>query len=203
MTFIPTPGAVRTDIQFTMAGQQVHNIIWCSRDGTWTQVQREALNDAVAAWWNTSARQYFSGSLGLVQVTTVNQESQSAPASTLVVSPVVYGTQAGATPMNVACCATLRTDLRGRNFRGRMYLAGIPAAKSLTEATMATDFIANVILALTALKTAIEALGALWVVVSKYTNKTARANGLKTPITAIAVDQYFDSQRRRLGLRGV
>lgn len=203
MAFVPTPGAVRTDIQFTQAGQQIHNVLWFSRDSTWTQAEREALNTAISGWWNIN-KSYFSSSIGLAQITTVNQESQNAPSSQLIVSPVVYGTTSGGSlPANVACCATLRTALRGRSYRGRVYLTGMPKGNQYDEVSFTTTFLANVVTILQALKTAIEALGAVWVIVSKVQNKIHLANGVKTPITAISVDQYIDSQRRRLGLRGV
>ncbi|HEY9758907.1 MAG TPA: hypothetical protein V6C97_27305 [Oculatellaceae cyanobacterium] len=204
MAFIPTAGAVRTDMQFLLNNQQVHNIFWFSREANWTEAEREALNDALKTWWDTTGKTYFSGQLVLTQITTVNQETASAPSSTLIVSPGIAGTVSGATvPTHTACCATLRTDLRGRSYRGRTYLGGVPSGGLADNLTFTTTFVANVITALTALKTAIEALGAVWVVVSKYTNKIPRAAGTKTPITAIAVDTYIDSQRRRLGGRGV
>lgn len=204
MQFIPTAGAVRTDIQYSLAGQQVHNVIWCSRDAAWTQAQREALNDAIAAWWNVTAKTLRNQAMSLVQITTVNQDTQNAPSSTLVLAPPVPGVGLGTPlPNNAALCATLRTDLRGRSYRGRQYLAGYQTTAMADAVTWITMIIADAITALGALKTAIDALGAVWVVVSHFTNKVARAQGLKTPITAVSVDAYIDSQRRRLGLRGV
>lgn len=204
MAFIPTAGAVRVDIQYTQQGQQIHNVIWVTREANWTGAERTALNNAIVAWWNTSAKQYFDADIALQQVTSVNQESDNAPSTTTVVSPVVPGTiGTPPTATNAALCATLRTDNRGRSYRGRMYLGGLPSASLSSAILWGTTTIANILTALSALKTAIEALGAIWVVVSHYTNKAPRAQGLKTPITAIAADQYVDSQRRRLGLRGV
>lgn len=204
MAFIPTPGAVRVDIQFTATGQQLHNVIWCYRDSAWTQVQREGLAAAIAAWWGASAKQYFPSTTALTQITVVNQEASNSPSSTLVVSPAVPGTSAGgALQNNVSTCATLRTENRGRSFRGRMYLGQVSASSVVDAISMSAAWAGNIITMLTALKTAIEALGALWVIVSHYTLKMPRASGLKTEITAISMDQYYDSQRRRLGLRGV
>lgn len=202
--FIPTAGAVRTDITFNIGGQEAHNILWFKREANWTQSEREALNDAIAAWWNTTAKLYFGADIALVQVQSVNQENQNAPASTLVVSPAVFGTGGSPTlPSNLACCATLRTDLRGRNYRGRMYLAGAPSAAVTQNNKFLTTNIGYWITALTALKTAVEALGAIWVVVSHYLNKAPRAQGTSTPITAISIDQGVDNQRRRAFGRGV
>lgn len=203
MSFIPAPNCVRVDIGFQMAGQQVHNIIWCKRDSPWTSDQRDDLNDAIANWWNTN-KSYFSTSIGLVQVTTVNQDTDNAPSSVKVVSPVNYGTTSGGSmPANVATCVTLRTDLRGRSYRGRFYATGMPKSTQYDEVLFQTSWITNLLIVLNALNTAIEALGAIWVVVSKWHNSLARSTAVATEITALAADQYVDSQRRRLGLRGV
>lgn len=204
MGFIPTPGAVRVDIQGLYAGQQIHNIIWCSREAAWTQTEREGLATAIETWFNTTGKGLFNTGYQLTQITVVNQDTQNAPSTVHVLAAPIAGTVATAgDPTNVACCATLRTDFRGRSYRGRMYLGGISSGDVANATQFTTAFIARVISALAALKTAIEALGALWVVVSHFTNKVARAAGLKTEITGAAVDQYIDSQRRRLGQRGV
>lgn len=204
MSFIPTAGAVRTDMQFSCAGQQVHNIFWFSRDAAWTQAEREALNTALAAWWNVSGKQNFASAIALTQITTVNQDANNAPSSTLIVSPAVAGTNvAAAAANNVSLCTTLRTALRGRSYRGRTYFGGISSLSVQDAITFTTQTLTNFVTMMTALQTAVTALGAVWVVVSKWINKVPRAQGLKTPITAISADQYIDSQRRRLGLRGV
>jgi hypothetical protein len=204
MVFIATAGAVRVDLQHLHAGQQVHNVIWATRDSSWTQAQREALNTAIAGWWDTNAKNLCHSSMALTQVQTVNQDTANAPASTLVIASPSSGTRTGgAQGSNVACCVTLRTDLRGRNFRGRYYLGGIDLSALASAIQYTTGFLTSVLTTFGALKTAIDALGALWVVVSHFTGNIARGSGLKTPVTAISVDSYLDSQRRRLGLRGV
>lgn len=204
MAFIPTPGAVRADMQFDYGGQQVHNVIWCSRDSAWTEAEREGLAAALSTWWSSSGKSEFTAGLALNQITVVNQDTDNAPSSVLVVSPAVPGTGGtGGLPGNVALCATLRTDLRGRSYRGRMYLGGQDASDQLTANTFTTTHVANLIAILNNLKDAISALGALWVVVSKFHNLIARSNGVKTPITAISIDNVADSQRRRLPGRGV
>ena len=204
MTFIPTANACRVDMQFSLGGQQIHNILWFTRAATWTEQNRLDLLDALATWWTTSAKQYFSSQISLTQLTAVNQEAQNAPSSTVIINPAVPGTVVGdSEPTNVAVCATLRTNLRGRSYRGRMYLAGAPQTSQTSSVLMGTTLLANLITALGALKTAIEAVGAVWVIVSKFVNKAQRTSGVATPVTAISIDQYWDSQRRRLGLRGV
>lgn len=204
MGFVPTAGAVRADIQFLLQGQQCHNVIWCTRNENWTDVQRLALAQAITDWWTGSAKSYFSTDMVLNQITVVNQETESAPSSVLIPTGSLTGVRTGTpAPNNVAAVATLRTALRGRSYRGRMYLGGISMSDITNAITLSSSWIATVLTLLAALKTAIEGLGAIWVVVSKQHNKVALANGVKTPVAAISMDTYVDSQRRRLGLRGV
>lgn len=204
MAFVPTAGVVKVDMTFLLAGQQVHNTFMCSRAAPWTAAERTALADAVAAWWNTTAKVSFSSQMALTQVTVTNQDAANAEQYVKIVSPAVAGgAGAASVPNNAACCVTLRTALRGRNYRGRMYFAGIPTTSVTDSVTFLLAFISGVLTALSSLKTTIEGLGAVWVVVSKYFNKTPRAQGLVTPITAVAADTFIDSQRRRLSGRGV
>lgn len=202
--FIPTPGTVRTDIALFNSLGQVHNIYWFQREAAWTQAEREALNTALQTYWTTNLKPLLSANISLAQITSVNQDTANAPASTLVVTPLVAGSVTGsAYPAGTCICCTLRTGLRGRSFRGRSYISGLPVTVRQDDGNATVAFIGNLINALAALKTVITGLGAIWVVVSKYTNKVPRAAGLCTPVTAIAADQSFDSQRRRLVGRGV
>jgi hypothetical protein len=204
MTFVPTASCVRVDMQFTNTGQQVHNVIYCTGATNFTQVERLALANAIVTWWTTTGKTAFSNGLGLTQVTVVNQEADNAPSSTVIVSPVVYGTLAtGNVPNNAAACATLRTDLRGRSYRGRMFLGGIDLSGLLDRVNLTTGQVTAFLTQLGTLLGAIAGVSAQWVVLSKFHNGVARSAGVATPITAISMDQSVDSQRRRLFGRGV
>lgn len=203
-TFIPTPGAVRTDIALFNSLGQVHNIYWFSRAAAWTQAERQALNTALETWWTTNMKPLISANISLASITTVNQDTANAPSSVHVVSPLQAGAVTGsAYPAGTCICCTLRTELRGRSFRGRSYISGLPVTVRQDDGNATIAFIGNLVNALIALRTVITGLGALWVVVSKYTNHVARASGLATEIVAVAADNAFDSQRRRLVGRGV
>lgn len=204
MAFIPAPNCTRTDIQFDFEGQQLHNVIWVQWPAPATQTQRENLNTAIRDWWSASGKGGSTAAMTLRQITTVNQDADNDPSSTLIVSPAIAGT-AGSSglPGNVALCATLRTANRGRSYRGRFYWGGLDSSKLLTADTFTTTHVANVVTFLNALRDAITALSAVWVIVSKFHLKLPRTTAVATPINAIAVDQVADSQRRRLPGRGV
>lgn len=202
-TFIPTAGAVRVDLTSGGAEGSIHNIYWFTRAAAWTQPQRDALNTALQTWWSASMAPLLSGDTALSSIDIVNQDAQNSPGTVYAVSPTIPGTVGGgAYPEGTAICIGLRTALRGRNYRGRSYISGIPLSKRYTDGTATAAYVSDLITALNALIGVISGLGAVWVVVSKYLNGVARPAGVATPITAIVADTAFDSQRRRLFGRG-
>lgn len=114
--------------------------------------------------------------------------------ATTVITHAFAGTSGGeALPANVALVATLRTALRGRSHRGRIYWNGInensntavgaPLAATVNGlANQCAQFISN-----------LAGSGVTWVVAS-YLNSTAEN------ITAVSVDTRWDTQRRRLNV---
>jgi len=205
MDFIPAAGVVKTAMQFSLAGQEAIWTFHFKRTTPWTQLEREALNDALAGWWTSAMKIYMNANIGLVSITTTNLDTQEAPSSVKIISPAEVGTlsSGAAASNNIAMCATLRTALRGRSYRGRLFLGGFGVAQLQDALTFTSSALAVIGAALASLKAAVEALGAVWVVLSKWHNGSARTTAVATPITAIAIDQYIDSQRRRLGMRGV
>lgn len=109
-------------------------------------------------------------------------------------------------PSNAALCVTGNTLKRGRSYRSRNYLGGIPQASlaagdadTVTPEALA-DILEDFGVLVEALDT-FDATGAL-VVASKYHDGLPRSSGVLTPITTFAVNDQMDSMRRRLRGRG-
>lgn len=202
--FIPTPNCVHSDIVLAAADGQIHNGYWFQRAAPWTLAERQALNTALETWWVANMKALMTGTVALSSINTVNQDTQNAPSTMHIVSPAQAGTVAGGSePWGSPVCIGLRTDFRGRNYRGRTYISPIPQSMRYGDNTVTAAHLANLIAAMQALLAVINGLGAVWVVVSKYLNKVPRGVGVQTPITAFAADTAFDSQRRRLFGRGI
>lgn len=112
-------------------------------------------------------------------------------------------------PGNVTMSVSFRTALRGRSFRGRNYVAGLTedqVAGNIFISTLSASWKA----AYEAIAAAIASTGWTWVVVSRFSGVDAvtkepipRAAGVTTPVlSVIVVDDFVDSQRRRLAGRG-
>lgn len=203
MAFIPTPNTARVDMQFVYGGQQIHNVIMVQGASPFTQSDRDNLDTAIEGWWTSSAKSYFANSFGLAQITITNQDSDAAPSTVYFVNPIVYGTGgSGGVTNSTALCVSLRTNSRGRSYRGRMYLGGMLTSNLQDTVSFILGLLPSIITVLQALNTAIAGLSKVWVIVSKQHNLVTRVAGVATPITGFSVDQYIDSQRRRLALRG-
>jgi hypothetical protein len=96
-------------------------------------------------------------------------------------------------------CASLHTNARGRSFRGRMYIGGLPLSavnNPISFYAANTDAVRD---ALDVLRTDTWTNDARWGVLTKYANKVARSEGFTTNIESVSIDTKIDSQRRRLG----
>jgi len=164
-----------------------------------TQVQLVDLANLVDEWWGLSVLP------NLCDAVTYNETivTQLALEFGFQVSASANGGVGSvATEMmpNAMCaCLSLRTGIRGRSFRGRNYVSGIPTAQ-VTENVMLGTF-------LDAIEAAYEELlpggahdpsPAQWVVVSRVFNKLPRTVGIATPIVNVLfTDNVIDDQRRR------
>lgn len=100
-----------------------------------------------------------------------------------------------------ALVATLRTDLRGRSYRGRYYMAGI-ADSELVDGNWIIGTASDVTEFLTDLSDAALALGFVFVVLSRWLNEIERVVALGQEITSIVVRSLAPGSQRRRNRRG-
>lgn len=144
----------------------------------------------------------------------ISQVSASSPKGVYVESAANSGGVSEATgiPASGTCCIKKATASRGRSYRGRMYMPGIPqsALVSGDANTLNSTFISNLLgdtIAFLA-SIAISHPELTPVVVSKFSGIDSdgkpipRAAGVKTPVTVYTINNQMDSQRRRLTGRG-
>jgi len=146
-----------------------------------------------AAWAAQHANSY-----SVLQLTATDMSAAGRATATYVPTVNTTGTKAGdALPANCALVATWRSGLTGRSHRGRTYFFGFQEQDSIGS------FITS---------GAITTLGTLVSDILNFTNGTgavivhkvivSRTLRVLTNTTAFFIDNAFDSQRRRLPLRG-
>lgn len=105
-------------------------------------------------------------------------------------------------PSNVAITASHYTGLTGRSRHGRTFIPGVAYNGVLPGDVIVTPVRLNVTNAYIALRASLAPFGLVHTVASFRSNKLPRVHGLGTAISNTQVDQYSDSQRRRLTGRG-
>lgn len=203
MPFIPLTGGYRWAAIYDFAGEVCQNTLWF--DGPLgTNATVAALNAAMMDNWITQVMPLLHQSVELDSTVCASWDTSVSPFDVLVPSFTVTGAISGTCEANnVAFCLSLRTALRGRSYRGRVYMPGI-GQPILADANHVTDDYANSIAA--AVYQAYVALapeGFTPIVASFHAGGDDRAAGVGTPvINVLATDTVLDSMRRRLPGRG-
>lgn len=201
MAFIPVPNTARVCWHFTFAGQQVQFCLHFEKlTPPLTTSDLTNLGSTGHTWWTGFGLVNFSQQMALNRVSATDLTSQSAPSIDTIVSPVEPGGVGQFPPLATAIVLTQRTALRGRSFRGRVYLPGVPTAPGADSAHAAAATITDILADFASLIASMEALatnGFEWVVVSKQQNGLPLGIGVTTPATVLSSDGNWRSQRRR------
>lgn len=202
MAFIPIPNGASLCFHFTTAGQNWQfclTVTFDSGDPSYSDLGD--LAGIAYDWWGDSFQDDLTADNTLNEIVATDQTAQGAPAYPFSVSEA--GTRASyAMPLNSPMCVSLRTNLRGRSYRGRMYVSGFPTTVQLSATDFTTAEVANVAAEFALLKSALNTGGWQWVVASKQHNGAVTTPAVTNLVSSIIVDTHIDSQRRRLAGRG-
>lgn len=202
MAFIPVANTCQVELIGQLDSQVVENVIYVEDAAGWTVGKLATLGGVIVSWWDTDLQPWLSDSFQLDRLKLTDLTTVSSPSIEYVSGlPLVGGTAQEAMSNNVAVVVTFLTDLRGRSYRGRNYIAGLPTG-NVDGNTVSTVWVDGVNDAYYALNTTLDGAGQAHVVVSRYTEGSARPSGVTTPITGYRTNNIVDSQRRRLPGRG-
>lgn len=201
--FVPFFNAVQANLVYLMGGQRMENTFTFQLETQPTVAQMTDLATALHTFYTNHLKSSLTSAIALSEIVIVGLWAQNAPGYTLVISPVEPGTASGVpAPYNVAYCASLKTNLRGRNYRGRKYVPGLPGTVFGSASNIDAAVAAAINAALAWLLTPANIADFIWCIASRWLNKSPRATGVLTGVTAVSGDLTSDSQRRRLPGRG-
>ncbi len=203
MAFIPVPNTVRISLVFSHEGQTIVNTVHASKSGGPSAGDLAALASSMQGWWVTYLAPYSSQNFCLQQVNVVDLSAADAPSYWLAVSPAECGTVAeeGWTA-NVAAVISFRSDFRGRNARGRMFVAGLKRSYLDSAVEMTGACQTNLLIAAVNIAGALATSGFVQTIASRYFENAPRLAGVTYEVVSAVVDAFLDSQRRRLAGRG-
>jgi hypothetical protein len=201
--FIPAVNTVKLALVSILASQKIVNVFHAKITADTLNATRAAhLADTLAAAWDTNLMPVFSNQMSLSHCEWVMLDTQTSPAGRTGEAGTPGAINHPSIPSNAALVITSRTALRGRSYRGRTYVAGIPnnfLSNAVTvDPTYANDLVAGFQL----LQDAMTAEDAPLHVVSYQHNGVRTTPAHVELITHFTTDYYLDSQRRRLQGRG-
>jgi hypothetical protein len=210
MAFIPAPNTAQVNIRYLYAGQQIENTLYFHKGSAFSGTDLQDLADSVNDHWASDVMIDLSNALQMTSVYVVDLTTASSGVATHTESHTGSNSGSAATPGNVAFCLKFTTASRGRSFRGRIYLPGIPIGYESTPGILnqsdADTLLEDV---QGAIGQIVADTGLTHVVVSRYSgvdvngDPIPRATALSTPVTGYSyTDRNSDSQRRRLPGRG-
>jgi len=210
MPFVPVADTALVECRMLYDGQRVENTLWFQNEGG--PFDPGPLGDLAAivhTWWQDHYSTLVSDLVTLSEVVATDMASETGAQVSVSASGDIGQQIGGGMPGNVSLAVSFRTTARGRSFRGRNYLVGVPTEQMVTISSVESAYAADVATEYTALIAAAVAGSFDWVVASRFSGVDGdgkpipRTAGVVTPISnVIVVDRVLDSQRRRLPGRG-
>lgn len=205
MPFVESPLTAKVAVRYRLFGNDIVNTLWAFNiaEENFDLNTLEELAANVASWVQTSVLPLLSSAISLADITATSWASPLAPSFVRVAAPGLVGGIAGeCVPSSNCFTITFLTGARGRSFRGRNYVSGIPVSIA-DENEVSQSWGDDLVTAYEELPGNLASSSAIHVVCSQYTNGAARPEAVVVPITGYRYhDLNIDSQRRRLNGRG-
>lgn len=204
MPFVTVPNTVMAEMRMTLDDQRIENTLYFfSGTGVTIPVMTD-IGNQLLAWWSAEYAAPLCSVLKLREIYLTDLSSSTGPTLTIPApTPVPQGGSGEAPlPSNCAFCVSFRANKRGRAYRGRNYVSGLPETAVVFN-TVSPATVANIKEAYEGLFTRAASASVVWVVVSRFYAGDPRLVGNAEPIASVViVDDIIDSQRRRLPGRG-
>lgn len=204
MAFIPAVNTAELSIHGLWAGQVAITTFNFLFPGAIATEDLQELATTATSAWITNIQPHTSSEYGLVKMRAVDLTTASSPAREDFPAEAENGAVGErSVAVNSALVISMATALRGKSFRGRIYVAGIPVGATVSAALMSSagrDFVVNDYTSF--VNDIEEAMTIQHVVVSRYTGGAARAAAVMTPIISYSANTALDSMRSRLEGRG-
>lgn len=201
MAFQAVPGGVSLNIRYVndLGEFWGENTVWFRWDGGGEvgTSQLNALLDIYEDVWASNFDALTSTNAGVNRITATSHESETSPSVVRTVG--LTGTQVvNILPPNATIAVSLRTALRGRSYRGRVFQCALTEAMT-NRKQIETAYITAIPDAWNALRGLAPDAEFQMAVCSRYADGAARPTGVLTTVTDIGLtDTKTDSMKTRL-----
>jgi hypothetical protein len=206
LPFVPMAGTVLAEIFGLIASQLVETTYNFLTTETIDEPYLLGLADNFRAAWVGRFLPLLSSRLSVQQSKATSLVSSTAPSQIFTHSPNAGGvSDASGPPNNVALAMKNTTAKRGKSYRGRNFLMGIPNSALDSDRDLVTNtFIGDLLDAYDDFMNDMVLFdpNIVHVVCSRQEGGVRRTTGVRTPVNAVSINNVLDSQRRRLTDRG-
>jgi hypothetical protein len=203
MPFIPVPNTAEIVLNGDQLGNDAVMVLHAEGIGVLTLGDLEAIATLITDWYGAELSGILSNQYTLQSVKVTALDTDSSPVFEDFTFPTHVGGDARAiAALQNALVVTHISDLRGRNFRGRSFVPGIPTGCIDADGTMQDVYVAAMQDAWDALYAAFNASEYTLVVVSKVYLGAPRLIGLTTPIVRFRANQLAGTIRSRVAGHG-
>jgi len=204
LPFIPFANCAEVVLQGTMGAQAAYLTFGFQNAGAWSGSQLQDLADAMAGWATAHLLPILHNSYEVDLVKATDLTTEFAPVAVSVAGlPQAGGVSGSASPNNVNMVVSFKTVNRGRSFRGRNYVPGVPPGNLQTTTTWTAAFAATMEGVYNDIFVDINPLGFTHVVLSRFNNSVRRTVGVATPVTQYLARVEIGTQRRRIIGHGI
>jgi len=202
MPFIPIPNSASLCFDFVSAGQNWQFCLVVRKSsGSITPTDLNIIAGEGAGWWTATFKALLGSWNTLKQVRVTDQQVEGGAQDIVTVNTA--GTASGTImALNAPMCISLRTQRRGRSYRGRVYVSGIVQANMNDSVLWGSGAVTAFPAAIATLQASLDTAGYDVVVASKQHNLVTTNPAETNEVIAITADNKIDSQRRRLAGRG-
>jgi hypothetical protein len=201
--YIPVDKVVEVRMQYSEPGGVAENVLNFRFTTAITGTILSNLATVLHSWFTTTLAPQKSVQVSLTRMILTDLSTATGPQLVYTTGLPESGTAGfDVMPGNVTLAVSLRSSLRGRSQRGRIYWIGMVDENVIGD-RVTTGFQAALLAAHQVLISVVFTdICATLVVVSRCHAHAWRTTGQATPVESITVDRTLDSQRRRLLGRG-
>jgi hypothetical protein len=204
MPFQPAPDVAQVNIRYTRDGQQIENVWHVHKEGGFTLTDLTSIASTVNTVVPTVWMPKMPSNVVYQETNVVDLSVEGGPQ----VTQSVVGGQTGSIggqplPNNVTLAIRMKAGIGGRSGSGRIYWPGFAVGQMASANAVAPAEVADIIAAIQDLIDALNTLGYIVVILSRFLNSAARPEGVPFVVNTVSVfDNSIDAQRRRLPGRG-
>jgi len=197
--FIPFPNCASVELFGTLAGQAVELTFGVRKGSALDTTDLSAIAAIFDGWYHDHLRTYLTASVSFNSVKVTDLSSDSAPIFEVSLdTPHEGGVDLAVAPSNVSMVVKFTTASRGRSYRGRNYIPGLPASDQESPGEWGATPRSNLADQYQILADALGVGGYDHVVLSRVNGGVRRTTGVATRVTGYTCRAPIGTQRRRV-----